>query len=57
MEHGRFEILFQKLESVSEDFDVNEGADIIKAESEEISELRRIILETLEIAPKFYTTT
>lgn len=54
MDENRFTIVFEKLsEATSDQPEIRE----IEAESEEIAELRRIVLEINKPEPKFFTTT
>jgi hypothetical protein len=61
MEQDRFKIVFEKLTEARERGAVSEAevaeTEQLRAESEEIAELRRLVLEITEPAPKSYTTT
>lgn len=61
MEQSRFSIIFEKLVEVGDAEDdardaiaVSEG---MRADVDEIGELRRLVLETTELDQKSYTTT
>jgi len=61
MDRTRFKIVFKKLSEVAGEQawlrePLSESA-AMRAEIEEISELRRLVLETTEPEPKSYTTT
>jgi hypothetical protein len=61
MDQTRFKIVFKKLsQAAGEDGWLEEclsEAAAMRAEIEEISELRRLVVETTEPEPKSYTTT
>jgi hypothetical protein len=61
MEQDRFKIVFEKLAEGRERGAVSEAevaeTEQLRAESEEIAELRRLVLEITEPTPKSYTTT
>jgi hypothetical protein len=61
MDQTRFKIVFKKLsEAAAKEEGLKESvseAAAMRAEIEEISELRRLVLETTEPEPKSYTTT
>jgi len=61
MDQTRFKIVFKKLSQAAVEAarskESRSEAAALQAEIEEISELRRLVLETTEPEPKSYTTT
>ena len=61
MDQTRFKIVFKKLSQAADDQaslkEFLSEAAAMRAEIEEISELRRLVLETTEPEPRSYTTT
>jgi hypothetical protein len=60
MDEPRFRIIFEKLAETAAEEREGDGAsmsDELRAEIDEIAELRRLVLETTEPDQKSYTTT
>lgn len=61
MEEGTYTLVFRKLEEASAEVSANESSRVeiknIQTESEEIAELRRMVIEVSAPTPSFYTGT
>ena len=62
MDEGRFKIVFQKLKEAAQEQERREPNDeqtlrVNLAEVQEISELRRLVIELTEPEPKYFTGT